>query len=298
MDPDRFFANPPWAGGRGPFRLGLAPIDRSAWLAEAIAPEEQARKRELLVRARNTVLPRASGWDITIDVAAAAVALRIAERVSDPVSDPVSELVDEQAAHPTLWPDEPDPLAQAALCVPEDLCVMARSSSGWTLVGACLCSPSFWRLGEKIGRPIDAVHAPVIGLEAALGAQIAQFLDRLPVGRVFERRNWNLHRDTERYHPHPETALPPSVPSDCAALHVRSERQTLAKLRADCILFTIDVGQFPLAAIARHPEAVSDLRRALAAMTPDEQRSFRYGRHGELLLQWLDTLLAPNLSAR
>lgn len=81
-------------------------------------------------------------------------------------------------------------------------------------------------------------------------------------------------------------------------LHVRSERQTLAKIDADSILFTIDVGQFPLGSIVRHPAAMADLRRAVIAMTPDERQSFRYARHGELLLRWLDAQLERVLSVR
>jgi hypothetical protein len=294
MDPDRFFTNPPWAGGRGPFRLGLAPIARSSWLAEAIAPEEQARKRDLLRHQRDAVLARVSGWDAIVDAAAVAVAQRLSERGIERAAGQGAD----GAPHAPAPPDEPDPLARAALGVPEDLCVMARAPAGWTLVGACLCSPSFWRLGEKIGRPLDAVHAPVSGLVDALGVQIAQFLDRLPVGRVFERRNWNLHHEAERFHPHPETAPAPTAPEDCAMLHVRSERQTLAKLDADSILFTIDVGQFPLGSIVRHPAAMADLRRAVIAMTPDERQSFRYARYGELLLRWLDAQLERVLSVR
>ena len=53
------------------------------------------------------------------------------------------------------------PLERAGLSVQEDLCLVHRTSSGWILKAASLSFPSLWKLSEKIGRNMTAVHGPV-----------------------------------------------------------------------------------------------------------------------------------------
>jgi dimethylamine monooxygenase subunit A len=277
MKADEFWGSPPWRGGRTPFRLGLAPITESEWLPEPICNDEYRRKLMLLSSQRETVLAEVSGHAVTV------------ERVALGLRTQLEALGYPGVARAAAAAD-PHPLARAALMVPDDLCVLVPEAAGWVLAGACLCSPSFWRLGEKIGRPMSAIHGPVAGLEASLGARIARFLDHLPVGKVFERRNWNVHRDTARFHPQPEDWDPPPDAPACANLFVRSERQTFRKFEAGALLFTIGVEVHPLAEIRAHPAAVADLLTAIAAMTPEERASFGYRHHGEALVAWLRTL--------
>jgi hypothetical protein len=244
-------------------------------LPVSICETEYRRKRILLSTDRPAVLAVPDRWGQSIDSIADSIRERLTAR-----------------SYPDRAADETCPLARAALMVPDDLCVLVPSDAGWVLAGACLCSPSYWRLAEKIGRPLVAIHAPVGGLEAAIGERIARFLDNLPVGRTFVRRNWNVHRGTERFHPHPEDWSQRPGVADCGGLFVRSERQTLRKLDAGSLVFTIEVGVYPLAEIAAFPTAASDLLRAIAAMSPEERQSFGYRHHGEALTAWLRGLLA------
>jgi hypothetical protein len=269
-----FWADPPWRGGRGPFRLGLAPVAESEWLPLPASREEHARKLDLLTHRRDEVLARVHAAERVVDAVAAFVSGQLAARGWTPLSG------------------DSDPLAAAALQVPEDLCVMMASPQGWVLAGACLCSPSFWRLADKIGRPLAQIHAPVSGLDAVLGDRMARFLDGLPVGRVFERSNWNVHRDLDRFHPLPEQWERPLLASDCVTLHIRSERQTLRRMDAQCMLFTIDVRQFPLTDLVQERAARVDLEAALRGMSPEERAASGYARHGAALLEWLHAL--PN----
>ncbi len=48
------------------------------------------------------------------------------------------------------------------------------------------------------------MHAPVAGLEQAIGARIRAFMRQLPPGRIFERGNWHLHTTGELHHPAPD----------------------------------------------------------------------------------------------
>ena len=95
----------------------------------------------------------------------------------------------------------PDPalpaLMRAALTVPDDLVVMRRTEAGWVLAAAALHFPSAWRLSEKIGRPLHAVHEPVPGYAEGTrnAALIERMLDRLPPGTIVARGNWSLHAE-------------------------------------------------------------------------------------------------------
>ncbi|MGA1676225.1 MAG: heme-dependent oxidative N-demethylase subunit alpha family protein [Pseudomonadales bacterium] len=269
-----FWADPPWRGGRGPFRLGLTPIAESDWLPEPVDNSERLRKQDLLRNRRADVLARMDADGGAVDAVVTFVRDRLKAR-----------------GWPEMAGDE-DPLAAIALAVPEDLCVMMASARGWVLAGACLCSPSFWRLADKIGHPLDVIHAPVQGLDAVLGERMTRFLDRLPLDRVFERVNWNVHLSRERFQPRPERWPNVLEPADCDGLHIRSERQTLRRVDAERILFSIDVRQFPLAELADHPRARDDLEAAIRNMTPPERSAFGYARHGAALLEWLGQLRA------
>jgi len=106
----------------------------------------------------------------------------------------------------------------------------------------CVCSPSFWSLPEKLGQPIDLVHAPVPGLNMELGAKIRTFLDKLKPNEVWERWNWGLAA-TPELNCHPAMQRPRLTES--ATLDTtwfRVEHQALVRLRkTQTILFGIRV---------------------------------------------------------
>src|SRR6202011_6426026 len=53
------------------------------------------------------------------------------------------------------------PLEAAGLCVQEDLCVLMRGDGHWRLEAGVVCFPSMWRLAEKLGLPVTAIHQRV-----------------------------------------------------------------------------------------------------------------------------------------
>ena len=78
-----------------------------------------------------------------------------------------------------------------------------------------VCFPSSWALAEKIGHPLDFIHAVVPGLNSSIGSIIDTFLSRLEPGIAYERSNWgiaatpelNLHPSLNR--PRLKAPLPP-----------------------------------------------------------------------------------------
>ncbi len=158
------------------------------------------------------------------------------------------------------------PLEQAGRLVQEDLVLMRRHDDGWFLDAACLCFPSRWRLADKVGRPMLAVHGPVGGYDVVLEDKVNMMLDRLRSRPVW-RRNWFVHPNPALFQPSPGDDQ--VVPADRCLdeLYVRSERQTLRRLDADgWILFTIRIQHCPLRELVevRHSDVVRFLTEAPA----------------------------------
>ena len=247
-----------------PFRIGLRPLGDAPWLrVDAGRAGRLARKRACLVRERAAVYRRVPGHEALEREALERIEGWLGERLDGP----------EASCPPS---DDPSPLCRAALRVVEDLAVMARTPEGWVLVSACVACPSVWRLADKIGRPLQAVHAPVPGYGAGTQAAglITRMLDALRPGEPVVRGNWSLHATERLYLPEHE--------ADHAArlargprerLWYRHERQTLSKLpRSGAVLFTIDV------TLTRVGELDAATRRALDAQIDalgPEQRAYR-----------------------
>jgi heme-dependent oxidative N-demethylase alpha subunit-like protein len=150
---------------------------------------------------------------------------------------------------------------------PDFLLLKPDSTGQIVLVGGCVCFPSSWSLAEKIGRPIDAIHGVVPGLNAAIGNQIQGFLKKLRPGVAWLRANWGLSRSPE-LNQHPERALPrldSTVRLD--EIWLRIEHQLLTALsRTHGILFAIRIAMHPLPEIQADPLIAPRLTRALETM--------------------------------
>jgi hypothetical protein len=63
------------------------------------------------------------------------------------------------------------PLDLAGRVVPDDLCLVQADADGVPrLVAASLCFPSRWRLGEKLGRPLEEEPDQRCGAQGFTGA--------------------------------------------------------------------------------------------------------------------------------
>lgn len=170
------------------------------------------------------------------------------------------------------------PLDAAGRLVQEDLCLLVLRDGAPHLDAASLCFPSYWRLADKLGHPLAEVHGPVAHYGHELAAKVDRFLDRLPEGRPVWRRNWSIHDDPSYFLPDP---TPPRAVAPPAGLWLRSERQTLRRLRTpSAVLFTIRTQQVPLAVLAERPEVAHRMAAAIAAWSP-ELRAYK-GGHGAL----------------
>jgi hypothetical protein len=163
-------------------------------------------------------------------------------------------------ADPTLHP-----LDAAGRLVQEDLCLLVLRDGDVYLDAASLCFPSYWRLSEKLGRPIDVVHGAVPGYGAELAGRVGAFIRRLKPGRPVWRRNWSIHDDPAYFLPGPN---PQAAASD--DLYLRSEHQTLRRLPGtDAVLFTIRTQQVPLSAVIDHGDLAARMAAVIEGWPPD-----------------------------
>lgn len=180
----------------------------------------------------------------------------------------------------------PDPslhdLDSAGRSVQEDLCVLVLRDGAPHLDAASLCFPSYWRLADKLGRPLAEVHAPVPHYADALAARVDAFIARLRPGQMVWRRNWSIHDD-------PSYFLP-ELTEGGDELYLRSERQVLMRLHdADAVLFTIRTQQVPLACVAERPDVAHAMAATVDAWST-ELIGYK-GGHGALRARdWLRTL--------
>lgn len=149
-----------------------------------------------------------------------------------------------------------------------DFLLMKPDEEGvFRLYGGCLCFPSHWDLGEKMEKPMLAIHEPVPGLNETLGRQIDGFLRKIKPGVSWERFNWGLSRSPE-LNLHPSRDLP-RLNAEVGADEVwwRLEEQSLVALpETGGVLFGIKLVVKPLREIMADAEARKGLRRALQTM--------------------------------
>jgi dimethylamine monooxygenase subunit A len=200
----------------------------------------------------------------------------------------IRELVSAQEQDlPALTQVSMHPLEIAGRGVQEDLCVIVLRDGGPHLDAACLCFPSYWRLADKLGRPLADVHAPVPAYASDLASKVDSFLTRLAPGRMVWRRNWSIHDDPAYFLPvsgAPRADL--RVPDD---LFLRSERQVLRALDTpNTVLFTIRTQQVPLALVDTRPDVARRLAGIIDAWS-DDMREYKDGHGAVAARDWLAT---------
>lgn len=247
----------------GPFRLqmGLRALDPAAWLdRSADALRQIPLRRKLLEERADEVRLALPGSRPGQTEAAATILAHL--RARDP----------DRAVGVDLDEQEEVPLARAGALVAEDLCLMERrGANGYRLTAGVLCFPLHWSLGDKLGRPLDLIHAPVPQFQERLARPVDRFFQSLLPDRLVWRANWSLV-DTD------ELFLPPAHRGSASrfdpdrpgrTLWLRTERQTLRRLPlTGAILFTIRTRIEPLADVVREPGVAHALAARIREM-PD-----------------------------
>jgi hypothetical protein len=179
--------------------------------------------------------------------------------------------------------------------VQEDLLLLDGGREGVPLVAGLLCFPSGWHLGEKLGRSLLEVHAPVPGFGAKLGGPTLRLMEGLRAGRSVTRCNWAI-TVTDRLDLEPWT-FPEWAPlyegitarNAGERCFLRLERQTLTRMpRTGAILFTLHTYRAPVASEVEDPARRRRLARVLRTVPPDSAAYKRLTPVREPLLAYLE----------
>jgi dimethylamine monooxygenase subunit A len=183
------------------------------------------------------------------------------------------------------------PLELAGRLVQEDLCLMQRGEAGYRLVAAVLCFPAHWRLADKLGRPLEAIHAPVPGFGASLAVPVDRFFANIQAGRPVWRLNWSLVDTPELFLPPEHRGHPRAIPAEAMGeqLWLRVERQTLRRLEhSGDVVFGIRTHVDPLAEAVDSPDAAQALAARIREMPEAMARYKSIWPIRAPLLAWLD----------
>ena len=281
----------------GPFRmaLGLTTTTDAAWFEiDALYQQELAERRRLLASVHDQVFAALPLSDHARREALDLIAQALTEHHPTWFTRDGAVLrnhltgEDWDIAHPSI-----DPLELAGRLVQEDLCLIQLDGETPIFTAGVLCFPSRWRLNEKIGLPLAAVHGPVPLYADRLARPVDRFMRHVKVGHIATRLNWSILDDQTLFQPTGKwrDTANTEVTADNAGqtLFLRVERQTLRRLPAsDAILFGIRVHVYRLDRVVDTSVRAAALADAVRAL-PEEivhYKSLRPLRPS--LLAWLD----------
>ncbi len=257
----------------GPYRLamGLHALDPGAWLEAGpdTGPQMAERCRLLAERPADVVagLPESTAAQQELhELLLEHLPMRFPE-----VWRPVAGALVNRDSGERFPADPAAPLPAIGRMVQEDFCLLQDGPSGYRLTAAVLCFPVHWRLSEKLGRPLDVIHAPVPGFAERLAGPANRFFAALQASRPVWRVNWSLVGTRRLYLP-PEAhgrAREVSAAHAGAQLWLRVERQTLRRLpRSGAVVFGIRSYLEPLAEVAAVPATAKALADRIREMPP------------------------------
>jgi hypothetical protein len=283
-----------FGGGRYRLAMGLTPLDDAEWLTpDAPLPEILAEKRLLLATRFESVLrvlPEAHAASVEL---LQLLATHLSRHFSATYRLDDDGRLTNGASHETWDIDAPSrhPLDIAGRLVAEDLCLLQASDAGYRLIGASLCFPNRWLLDDKLGQPLDVIHAPVPGFAPALQRPVAHFFAALKPDRIVARINWGIADDPTLFQPigrEANTAI--TAENAGSALYLRIERQTLRRLpESQAVLFTIRTEITPLDRVIETAADAIDLAGAVRDMSPAMKRYKHLTAAAPALLAWLET---------
>ncbi len=148
-------------------------------------------------------------------------------------------------------------LEACARAVWEDLCIMVQDEPGgpFHLAAAAVAFPTDWRLEEKMGQAVHAIHTPIDGYADTLSSGVDKFMNGLQSFNIFGRTNVFVVPSADlRYMPKdaPDTRFSHVTGENAGeTLFVRCEREALRRLqKSRAIVFTIGIYRTPLGALS------------------------------------------------
>jgi hypothetical protein len=278
--------------------MDLVSVPEAEWFEfDHLYPTEMAERRRLLATAHAEVFAATPASDAArleaLELITAALTRHHPDWFTQDRADLRNHLTGE------AWqPGSLDPLECAGRLVQEDLCLIQNTDEGTVFTAAVLCFPSRWRLLEKLGKPLAAVHGPVPFYGDRLARPVDRFMRHLRPGHIASRLNWSVLDDPALFQPggkwRVETASGITPQNAGQRVFLRVERQTLRRLPATgAVLFGIRVHVYPLQQVIDRPERAAALAEAVRALPAEVQHYKSLLPFRSALLQWLDHRAVP-----
>ncbi|MEQ9610502.1 MAG: DUF3445 domain-containing protein, partial [Gammaproteobacteria bacterium] len=158
------------------------------------------------------------------------------------------------------WPTQPRSLWESSLWIQDDICLLelAQEQDEYIMTAASLCSPSNWKLEDKIGKSIDWIHEPVPGYKEQLAKRVNKLISGMAPVKPVMRFNWSLQ-------PGNELCWRSDLDSGSGDgdYYWRVERQTLLKLpQSGAVVFAIRIFLHSLTQM----DQLGNFRQRLAAI--------------------------------
>ena len=176
--------------------------------------------------------------------------------------------------------------------IQEDICVLEKRPSGWTMTACAVAIPTQWDVASKFGKTLDTIHEPVPRYDIDLSQAMSTFFDRLRPEKPVWRANRTLTDDPslrlvpERRHQPMHDDV--TVDNVADQVWLRVEYQTLRRLvRSDAIIFTIRILRQSIRSVAAHPEVLAEVLRSVSRL-PADVRNYKdsTARHAEIIKEW------------
>lgn len=297
-----FFVQTPHDGSASLFEIGTRPLDPHAWIeVDDRLAAYLSEKTRLLAECNEAVFAAEPETEAAQAEVLALLVAHLCETFPAVWRRDGDAIIVLPTGHRVVLGSSEPALVTAARLVQEDLLLMRRGETGWRLVAGALCFPSAWRLAEKLGNPLDAIHGPVPGFgRGTRAAQIvARMFDAMRPETPMLRWNWSLYGDEALFHPHDPPPRRFGATGERVVLRV--ERQTLRRLPASGdIVFTVRVRVDPLASLAGRPDGTrvaASLVAQIEALTPEQLAYKGLAAERDWLLATLGALAGRSLAS-
>jgi hypothetical protein len=189
----------PFHGERGRLRLGLSSINVADWVQyENDFSKRIIEKQKLIKKMDREVLDALPGSIAAqkefLNLLLENIQLYHSEKFHV-VGDDV--LIRSENKHYDVVDYENCPLELASYLSADDYCLLEEEDGDYKLVAASVCTPTWWSLQEKMGKPLASIHEPILNLEEKIGRMIRHFMKNLKVTDCYQRSNWFLFASKE-----------------------------------------------------------------------------------------------------
>jgi|TARA_B100000315_G_C14561333_1_gene580730 hypothetical protein len=168
------------------------------------------------------------------------------------------------------WDKSLTDLWHSSLWIQEDICILELIDDDYCLTAASVCSPSNWKMEEKIGCTVDVIHDPVPGYQDKIAAKVNRLLHGIKVDKPVQRLNWSIQPGADMFWRADLKGY-----SGVNDKYWRVERQTFLRLpETQAVVFRIRVFMHSFEVMIQFPDFQKNISNILQQL-PQEQKSYK-----------------------